>query len=87
MSFVPFQTHLKAKAWDFLISPMVESLPAGASDVGLIPSLGTRNPHAVEQLSLCATSRAWALEPWSPRSPAGEARAARHPHAATKINK
>ena len=65
MSFVPFQTHLKAETWDFLILPVVESLPAGASDMGLIPSPGTRNPHAVEQLSPCATSTAWALEPRS----------------------
>ena len=56
MSFVPSQTHLKAEAWDFLISPVVESLPTGAGDMGLIPSSGTRNPHAVEQLSLCATT-------------------------------
>ena len=34
---------------------MVKNLPASAGDMGSIPDLG-RFPHAVEQLSPCATT-------------------------------
>ena len=31
---------------------MVKNLPSSAGDMGLIPGLGTKTPHALEQLSL-----------------------------------
>ena len=34
---------------------MVKNLPCNAGDLGLIPVQGTKNPHAAEQLSLCAS--------------------------------
>ena len=36
--------------------PSVKNLPASAGNRGLIPSPGTKIPHAVEQLSLRATA-------------------------------
>ena len=36
---------------------MVKNLPSNAEDVNLIPGLGTKIPHAVEQLSLHATTK------------------------------
>ena len=40
---------------------MVRNLPANAGDIGSFPDLG-RIPHAMEQLSLCATSTEPVLE-------------------------
>ena len=37
--------------------PVVKSLPSNAGDTGSIPGQGTKIPHAVGQLSLCATTR------------------------------
>ena len=42
---------------------MVKNLPFNAGDVSSIPGPGTRIPHAVEQLSLCASNRGQVL--WS----------------------
>ena len=39
---------------DFPGVPMVKNLPSNAGDVGLIPGRGTKIPHAMGQLSLCA---------------------------------
>ena len=36
---------------------MVENPPSNAGDVGSIPGLGTKIPHAVGQLSPCTTTR------------------------------
>ena len=36
---------------------MVKNLPSNAGDTGLIPGQGTKIPHAVGQLKLCATAR------------------------------
>ena len=36
---------------------MVKNLPSSAGDTGLIPGLGTKTPHALEQLSLPSASR------------------------------
>ena len=41
---------------DFPGGPMVKNLPSNAGDVGSIPGWGTKIPHAVGQLSLCATT-------------------------------
>ena len=35
---------------------MVKNLPADTEDMGSIPGLGTRIPHAAEQLSLCTAA-------------------------------
>ena len=43
-------------AGDFPGRPVVKNLLANAVDAGLIPGLGTKIPHAVEQLSLSSTS-------------------------------
>ena len=36
---------------DFPGGPLVKNLPSNAGDEGLIPGLGTKIPHALEQLS------------------------------------
>ena len=36
--------------------PVVKNPPCNVGDVGLIPGQGTKIPHAVGQLSLCATT-------------------------------
>ena len=41
---------------DFPGDPAVKTLPANAGDVGLIPSLGTKILHRLEQLSLGTTA-------------------------------
>ena len=41
---------------DFPGGPGVKNLPSNAGDVGLIPGRGTEIPHAVGQLSPCATT-------------------------------
>ena len=51
--------------------PVVKHLPASAEDMGSIPALGTKIPHAVGQLSPCATT----TEAFAPR-----ATAMRSPH-------
>ena len=43
--------------WDFPGGPVIKNPPCNTGDVGLIPSLGTKIPHASEQLSLCTTTR------------------------------
>ena len=40
--------------WDFPGGPVVRNLPANAGDMGLIPGLGAKIPHAERQLSPCA---------------------------------
>ena len=42
---------------DFPYGPVVENLPASAEDTGLVPVWGTKIPHYLGQLSLCATAR------------------------------
>ena len=37
--------------------PVVKNLPSSAGDVGSIPGQGTKIPHTVGQLSLCAATR------------------------------
>ena len=39
---------------DFPYGPVVENLPANAEDTGLVPVWGTKIPHYLGQLSLCA---------------------------------
>ena len=41
----------KGKRRDFASGPVVKNLPSNAGDVGSIPGLGTKIPHAVGQLS------------------------------------
>ena len=36
---------------DFSDAPVVENMPSNTGDMGSIPGLETRIPHAVEQLS------------------------------------
>ena len=43
--------------WEFPGGPVVENLPCNAVDMGSIPGWGTKIPHAMEQLSSCATTR------------------------------
>ena len=42
---------------DFPGGPVVKNLPSSAGDVGSIPGQGTKIPHTVGQLSLCAETR------------------------------
>ena len=42
---------------DFPHGPMVKNLPSNVGDSGLIPSQGTKMPHAMEQLSPIAPIR------------------------------
>ena len=44
-------------SWDFPDGPVVKNPPSNAGDAGLIPGRGTKIPHAMGQLSLCATTR------------------------------
>ena len=41
---------------------VVRNTPSNAGDMGLIPGQGTKIPHASGQLSLCAATRACALQ-------------------------
>ena len=43
------------KKRDFPGGPVVKNPPSNAGDAGLIPGQGTKIPHAMGQLSLCAT--------------------------------
>ena len=57
----------KIKTWDFPNGPMVKDPPGNAGDAGWTPGLGTKTPHATEQLSPCApTTEACAFR--SPRT-------------------
>ena len=47
--------------------PVVKNLACSAGDAGLIPGWGTKIPHAVEQLKLCATARVHVLQRRIPR--------------------
>ena len=42
--------------WDFPGGPVVENLPSNAGHAGLIPSQGTKIPHATGQLSPCTAT-------------------------------
>ena len=44
------------KIRDFLRSPVVKNPPSNAGVMGLTPGWGTKIPHAVGQLSPCATT-------------------------------
>ena len=56
----------KIKTWDFPNGPMVKDPPGNAGDAGWTPGLGTKTPHATEQLSPCApTTEPSFLEPCS----------------------
>ena len=46
------------KNWDFPSGPWIKNLPSRAEDLGLILGWGTKIPHALEQISQCATPRA-----------------------------
>ena len=48
--------NLKYLSGDFPDAPVVKNLPCNAKDMGSVPGLGTKIPHATEQLSLCATT-------------------------------
>ena len=51
----------KSLIWDFHDGLMVKNLPCNAWDMGLIPGLGTKIPHAKGQVSLyIATTEACA---------------------------
>ena len=47
---------VKKKRQDFPGGPVIKNLPCNEGDVGSIPGQGTKIPHALEQLSLCATT-------------------------------
>ena len=47
---------LKNSPWDFPGGPVVKNPPSNAGDLGLIPGLGTKIPHASGQLSSRATT-------------------------------
>ena len=44
---------------DFPGGPVVKNLFSNAGDTGLIPGQGTKIPHAVGQLNLCAATKIW----------------------------
>ena len=48
---------LKDKCRDFSGGPKIDSLPCSAGDAGSIPRWGTKILQAVEQESLCATTK------------------------------
>ena len=46
----------KSLIWDLRGGLMVKNPPCNAQDMGLIPGLGTKIPHAKGQVSLCAAT-------------------------------
>ena len=52
---IQYWYNLKTKGFDFPSGTVDGNLPANAEDMGSIPGPGIA-PHAVEQLSLCATT-------------------------------
>ena len=55
---------------DFLgVGPVVKNPPSNAGDESWIPGRGTKIPHAMQQLSLCAVLQLLSLylHSWSPR--------------------
>ena len=50
------RTIKRANSLDFPGGSVAKNLPCNAGDEGLIPSQGAKIPHAMEQLSLCATT-------------------------------
>ena len=51
------ETEPKWIPGDFSDGPGVKNLPCNAEDIGSIPGQGTKSPHAMEWLSLPATTR------------------------------
>ena len=43
--------------WHFPGGSVVKNLPCNAGDAGSIPGQGTKIPHAMEQLTICAAIR------------------------------
>ena len=54
---VPYTLILKEFYRGLPGGSMVKNSPSYAEDVGLILGHGTKNPYAIGQLSLCATTR------------------------------
>ena len=50
------KTLIKNLEEDFADGPVPEDLPCNAGDMGSFPYLGTKIPHAVEQLRLPTTT-------------------------------
>ena len=51
------KVHIKKICqWEFPGSPLVKNLPCNAGDADSILGLGTKIPHAEEQLGPCATT-------------------------------
>ena len=48
---------VRSQTRDFPGGPVVANPPSSAGDRGLIPGLGTKLPHAMRQVHLCATTR------------------------------
>ena len=51
------QSPVSKHIGDFPDGPVVKNPPVNAEDAGLIPGPGTKIPHALAQLSLCAAIR------------------------------
>ena len=62
---------------------MVKNLPYNAGDRGSIPGQGTKIPHAMGQLSSCATTTELTRLNWSPRATNYRAHTPWNPHATT----
>ena len=50
------EINFKVPSWDVPDDPLVKNPPSNAEDVGLIRGQETKIPHAMGQLSLCATA-------------------------------
>ena len=46
----------KSAFWDFPCGPVLKNPPSNSGDVGSTPGWGTKTPHAIGQLSPCATT-------------------------------
>ena len=53
-------TYLKCTIWSFPAGPLVETPPCSIGDMGLTSGLGTKIPHAMEQLSPWTTATEFA---------------------------
>ena len=60
------QSDYKNQVKDFPSGSVVKNLPSNAGDKGLIPGRGTKIPHALGQLTLCAETN----DPMCSRAPA-----------------
>ena len=56
LTHVPLWGESEKGSQDLPSGPVAKNLPCNAGNISSIPGQGTKIPHAVEQLILCATT-------------------------------